>query len=214
MIFSLNKIFCFMILSRKENTMKNLILVFLVIGTGLIFFSCQEDSALAPVADQSDQVPGSLELDKKPSPNLTGTMDLDFDLFAVLPDDPVWVGKITFQGYGEFDGVYGLRFFHLSPFKDYSQASPFEEYFEIYDLANEEVVYLGGPDEGVTTLANKPPEPSKYRMNGKIDVANESFEMWLGRHVHMSGVITWQNLGTPEEPAYAPATAPGTFRIN
>jgi hypothetical protein len=38
--------------------------------------------------------------------------------------------------------------------------------------------------------------------------------MWLGRKVHMSGIITWQNLGTPEVPIIAPATAPGILRIN
>ena len=68
------------------------------------------------------------------------------------------------------------------------------------------------PDAGVTTLANKPPEPCKYRMNGEITAANAPFEQWLGRHVHMSGEITWQFLPGVEEPV--PATAPGIFRIN
>jgi hypothetical protein len=75
-------------------------------------------------------------------------------------------------------------------------------------------VYLGGPDVGVTTSANKPPDPVKYRMNGQVDIANEPFEMWLGPHVHMSGIITWQNMGTPEEPVFVPESAPGTLRIN
>lgn len=143
---------------------------------------------------------------KKP---LRGTMDLYFDLSAQIPDDPIWIGTIDIDGYG----VYGMRFYHLSPFKEYSQASPFEEIFEIYDLVTEEIL-LAGPDVGVTTLANKPPEPCKYRMNGKVEVAAGEFAEWLGRNVHMSGVITWQNLGTPEDPIFAPATAPGTFRIN
>jgi len=190
--------------------MKHLILVSIVIGSILIFFGCQDESALTPELGQGDPLPGSLT---KPLPNLIGKMALDFDLMAVWPEDPVWVGTVTFEGYGEFDGVYGMRFFHLSPFKEYSQASPFEEWFEIYNLENE-VVVLKGPDVGVTTLANKPPDPTKYRMNGEIEEATAPFEGWLGRNVHMSGIITWQNLGTPEEPIYAPATAPGTFRIN
>jgi hypothetical protein len=197
--------------------MKSIIFVFLVIGATMIFFGCQEDSALAPAADQRDQAPAFLAK-AKPLPNLIGTMDLYFELEAVMPDDPVWVGTITFEGYGdEIDDVYGMRFYHLSPIplKEYSQASPFEERFEIYDLDDPNDVYLAGPDVGVTTLANKPPGDTKYRMNGKIEVASEPFEGWLGCNVHMSGVITWQFLTLPDGTVMlAPETAPGTFRIN
>jgi len=185
--------------------MRHLIYVFLVIGSVLIFFSCQEETAFTPELSQSDQVPAPLELAKKPAPNLIGTMELDFT-FGDWPVEPVWVGTITFEDYGDF----GIRFFHLSPFKEFSQASPFEEYFEIYDIIDESKVYLGGPDAGVTTLANKPPEPTKYRMNGKIEEAIYPFEDWMGRNVHMSGMITWQGSAPP----YAPYQAPGTFRIN
>ncbi len=97
-------------------------------------------------------------------------MDLHFT-FGAWPEEPVWVGTVTFEGYG----AYGMRFFHLSEFRDYSQASPFEEWFEIYDL-NTEAILLAGPDVGVTTLANKPPEPCKYRMNGEIEIAEAPFE--------------------------------------
>jgi hypothetical protein len=185
--------------------MKRSILMFLVIGVIIIFFGCSEDSLMTPESDQaSTRLKGT-----KPAANLTGEMDLYFDLAAVWPDDPVWVGTVTFEDYG----VYGMRFYHLSPFKEYSQASPFEDYFEIYNLSDETVV-LGGPDVGVTVLANKPPDPTKYHMNGEIDAAAEPFEEWLGRNVHMSGVITWQVLSTPDGPVVAPATAPGTIRLN
>ena len=184
--------------------MKRLILMFLVIGTVLIFFGCQEESALAPELGESN--PELMYL-AKPLPNLVGTMALDFT-FGAWPEVPVWVGTITFDGYGEFDGVYGIRFFHLSPLKEYSQASPFEEYFEIYDLEDVDVVYLGGPDAGVTTLANKPPEPTKYRMNGEIDTATGDFEVWMGRNVHINGIAFWAIY--PVLPDYAT----GTFRIN
>ena len=190
--------------------MRHLILVFLVIGSVMIFLSCQEESAFTPELSQGEQIITSLT---KPLPNLIGTMALDFT-FGDWPEEPVWVGTVTFDGYGEFDGVYGIRFFHLSPFKEYSQASPFEEYFEIYDLLDEDVVYLGGPDVGVTTLANKLPEPTKYRMNGEIDFVTGKFEAWMARNVHMSGIITWQILDTPDGPVIAPETAPGIFRIN
>ena len=190
--------------------MKDLISASLVTITVIIFFGCQEEATLAPVANQSDQGPEFLA--KKPAANLKGEMDLQFDVFAIWPEEPVWVGTITF----EENGTYGMRFFHFSPFKEYSQASPFEERFEIYTVVGEDTtVVLAGPDEGVTTLANKPPEdPTKYRMNGEIDLAREPFEEWLGRNVHMSGIITWQTLQTPEGPVVAPDTAPGIFRIN
>jgi len=97
-------------------------------------------------------------------------MDLYFDPFAQWPEEPVWVGTIDIDGYG----VYSMRYFHLSPFKGYSQASPFVEIFEIYDSATCEIL-LGGPDVGLTTTANQPPEPCKYRMNGEVEVAAGAF---------------------------------------
>jgi len=187
--------------------MKHSNLVFLAIGVAIIFFGCSKDDFLAPESDQRDQVTASLK-SAKPSSNLMGTMELDFT-FGAWPEVPVWVGTVDF----EEDGVFGIRFFHLSEFRDFSQVSPFEEYFEIYDLVDGTVV-LAGPDIGRTILANKPPEPCKYVMNGEIDVATEPFDMWLGRKVHMSGIITWQVLETPDGPVIAPATAPGTLRIN
>ena len=162
----MNKIQSIMFLIWKENTMKKLILVFFVIGTVMVFFGCQEESALAPELDQINQVTNSLA---KPLPNLIGTMDLTFNFV-----NPVWVGTITFEGIGTYD----MRFFSLTLPRDYSQASPFKEIFEIYDG---DIIYLRGQVAGVTTLANNPPdEPSKYRMNGKIDEATGPFEDWPG----------------------------------
>ena len=194
--------------------MKRSIVVLLVIGVTIIFFGCSHDNSLTVGPDLGDQATAPLA--KKPSPNLRGTMDLYYDVTAAWPEEPVWVGTIDIEGHG----TYSMRFFHLTLFKEYSQASPFEERFEIYeeggdpDNYEDDVIYLAGPDVGVTTLANKPPDPCKYRMNGEIDVATGPFEMWMGRKVHMSGIITWKNLGTSEEPVYAPDTAPGTLRIN
>ncbi len=138
-------------------------------------------------------------------------MDLQFNLAGVPPGDPSWIGTIDFEGYGTF----GIRFFHLSPFKDYSQASPFEEWWEIYMLTPDEKVVMAGPDEGVLTLANKPPEPCKGHMNGKIDIALEPFEGWLGRNVHMSGLAYWQELTMPDGTSViVPVAAPLIFRAN
>lgn len=192
--------------------MKNSVLMFLVIGVTVFFFGCSENYPVAPEMDQIDQAPTSLKSEKKPSANLKGKMELTFNLAGAFdPQIPVWEGTIMFEGYQD---AFGLRFFHLSPDKGFSQASPFEETFQIYDLNDPGHVYLAGPDVGVTTLANKPPDPCKYRMNGEIDVAIQPFEGWLGRNVHMSGIITWENIGTAEEPIIMPKEAPGIFRIN
>jgi len=174
-------------------------------GATIFFFGCSKDDSLTPESDPGNLTESSLKSAKKPSAHLTGAMDLYFNpgIFTD-PTLPVWEGTIDLEGYG----LYGMRFFSLSPQKGYSQASPFEEYFEIFETGDETVV-LAGHDAGVSTLAN-----SKYRMNGEIEVANAPFEMWLGRGVHMSGIITWQNIGTPEAPVMVPETAPGTFRIN
>ncbi len=85
--------------------MKRLILMFLVIVTVLIFFGCQQESALAPELGQSDQVPASLA---KPTANLIGTTYTPFHISPRL--DPggsglpiFWEGTIDFG-----EGPYGL----------------------------------------------------------------------------------------------------------
>jgi hypothetical protein len=171
--------------------------MFLIMGVTMIFFGCEETNSTAPELSQGDQTTTTLA--KKPAAKLVGTMDLDF-MFT----NPIWVGTVDLEGYG----VYGIRFNNLGG-KDVGNTSHFIEYFEIYDLLPPNTVYLGASDFGVVSLAN-----SKYRMNGEIEVATEPFEMWLGRHVHMSGVITWQTLETPDGPVTVPKTAPGILRIN
>ena len=56
---------------------------------------------------------------------------------------------------------------------------------------------------GITNIIN-----CKYHMNGNVEYAAEGWETYLGRNVHMSGEIIWDEItGFPLE-------APGTFRIN
>ena len=180
--------------------MKNIIILFLTFGIATLYVSCSDNNPLAPALSKGGQVANTL--DKKPAPNLIGHMELDFVMGT--QGNVAWDGTIVFEG---SDDTLGIRFHHLSPSKGFSQASPFVEYFEIYDLEAPTVIYLAGPDEGVTTLANKLPGPIKYRMNGKIEVANTPFEMWLDRNVHISGLIN----GDPI--LLIPLTAPGTFRV-
>ena len=189
--------------------MKKLILVFLFLGIAIFYISCSDNNPSAPELNQTDQVSNTLA--KKPAPTLIGEMELFFDLTAVPPDDPVWVGTITFEDYG----TYGMRFYHLlSSVGVIGQVNQFEEIFEIYDLGDESIVYLSGPDEGVVPLANKPPSDTKFMANGKVEFATGIFEDWIGRNTHMSGVVIWQILNTPDGQVAAPYSAPGTFRIN
>ena len=187
----------------------------LFIGLTFIYTSCSDTEVINPVLSQASQQPaanaGTTDNARKPSSHLTGTMDLNFTGQVGL-ENPIWIGTINIEGFGEF----GMRFFHLSPPKGFSQASPFEEYWEIFDSADPTVVYLGGSDEGVTTLANKPPDPCNYVMNGEVKVANEPFDNWMGRNVHMSGIITFQFITLPDGTVQGPvpATAPGTFQVN
>ena len=195
--------------------MKRSICMFLISGMIIIYSGCSEDNVISPVSQPSGLVAASSvnpsDNARKPSSHLTGTMDLNFTGHVGL-ENPIWIGTINIEGFGEF----GMRFFHLSPPKGFSQASPFEEYWEIFDSADPTVVYLGGSDEGVTTLANKPPDPCNYVMNGEVKVANEPFDNWMGRNVHMSGIITFQFITLPDGTVQGPvpATAPGTFQIN
>lgn len=186
--------------------MRHLILVFLVIGSVMFFFSCQEESALAPELSLSNQVPVSLAKAKS-SPNLIGTVKTDF----TFTPPTFWNGTIDFgEDFGE-NHVYGITFYSYGAPRDYSQASPFEEDFYIYESGKDwddpDYLYMKGSNSGVVSYANKAPDPVKFRANGKIEVANEPFAEWLGCNVHIRGTVTLIAVGVPKG-------ASGTFRIN
>jgi hypothetical protein len=169
--------------------MKLSILVFLVIGATLIFFGCSENNPSAPGLSQSDLVTHTLA-----KPHLTGTTDTDFT--GVFPY--FWVGTIIID-----DVTYGLRFESVGPPPPLPpRAFVFKERFEIWD-EEFNTLYLAGTDDGVLNYGN-----SKFVMNGEVEVANEPFEMWMGRNVHISGTVFWEIY--PVLPDYALAT----FRIN
>ena len=144
---------------------------------------------------------------KKP---LVGMMDLEFNLAWSGPSEEVheWSGTITING---FD--YYMEFFNIGTGKEGDQdpgkTLHFGEIWKIWENEDRDNLLLKGTDEGVVSLAN-----NGYRMNGVVTEAYESFAIWDGRNVHMSGYITWQNLGTEEDPIMAPQYAPGEFRIN
>ena len=169
--------------------MKLSILVFLVIGATLIFFGCSENNPSAPELSQSDQVTHTLA-----KPHLTGTTDADFT--GVWPY--FWVGTIIID-----DVTYGLRFESVGPPPPLPpRAFVFKERFEIW---NEDfsILYLAGTDDGVLNYGN-----SKFVANGEVEVANYPFEEWMGRNVHINGVVSWV------EYPMLPEKAIGTLRIN
>ena len=184
--------------------MKNLFLIFFVVGVIIVFFGCQQESALTPELSENEQLPASFA---KPLPYLTGTTDTPFN-FPPLPDPggsdfPVfWKGTVVFEKV-----TYGLYFLSTGAPRDFSQASPFFEYFIIHEIGNEQNVYLKGWNAGVVTYANKDPEPVKFHANGKITEAYGSFAAWQDRPIHIRGIVTWIAVGLPEKAA-------GTFRIN
>lgn len=180
--------------------MKRLILIFLILGIAMLYTSCSDNNPSAPEFNPKDQV--TKTLDKKPAPNLIGTTDANF--VAGTQGDVAWDGTIEFDG----DGIYGIRFHHTGGAGVLGQVNHGEEYFEIYDLGNPTVIYLAGPDEGVVPLANKPPEPVKFILNGEVEVANTPFDMWSDRNIHMRGVVEW------DPTTGKPLKALGVFRIN
>lgn len=149
---------------------------------------------------------------------VTGEMDLQFNLAWPGPqtDIPDWVGTLTIDG-----DEYGMAFFLIGTGKPFAgdhvtgNASFFGEIWRVYDgidLGFDEFgnlaefspgpIILWGYDAGMVSLAN-----SKYHMNGSVEYAAEAFAGWLGRSVHMSGVIEWYDFGAPQY-------APGVFRVN
>jgi hypothetical protein len=153
---------------------------------------------------------------KKP---LGGEMDLYFNLGSENEDAPCpgisWAGTVVLEG-----TTYGIAFMPFGG-KIVGQARHFAEVWEIYYtplafeggvltecMQAETDIVLSGTDAGVTS------PNSKYRMNGTVGEAFAPFAQWDGRNVHMSRDITWQNLGTDDEPIIAPETGDGYFRIN
>ena len=182
--------------------MKRLIIIILIMGVAIIFFSCEENNSTAPELMKGDQ--DIVSLDKKPAPYLVGDAIMNF----TFTPPTFWNGTITFG-----DVTYGITCISYDPPRDYSQASPFYEDFYIYelgtifDLTNPTNVYMKGWEAGVVTYANKDPEPVKFHANGKIEEAYGPFEGWQGRNVHIKGLVYWVEVGLP-------AYAASKFRIN
>ncbi len=129
-------------------------------------------------------LPGSAQA----GPPLNCQVELDF-----FPKNPIWRGTIS-------GDISGEIFFSNIGEKESGKAYHFEETWMIKDG---DTVLLAGTDEGVVS------PDSKYRMNGVVTEAAPQWSHLIGRDVHASGYITWD-----EVIPGLPLTAPGTFRIN
>ena len=187
--------------------MKKSIFVIFMIGAIVFFFGCQEEAAIAPELNESNQVTNPLE---KPSPNLIGTTYTPFN-FPPLPDPggsdiPVfWKGTIVLG-----EDTYGIYFLSYTAPREFSQASPFYEEFVIHENNDEGNIYMKGWNSGVVTNANNPPDdPSNFLANGKITEAYGPLEAWHGCNWHIRGLVFWRIDGSG-----LPDRAEGTCRIN
>ncbi len=192
--------------------MKRSILIFLVIGTVMIFFGCSGDNPMAPKLNQgdpmakelnqSDQVANSLA--KKPLPSLRCTTEYDFR----GADDPpafdtegrllAWEGPIS----GDITGV--IKWWMFVPFELTGQVSHYEDRFEIWN-DDETVLLLAGDEAGTTTARHG--KNSNWRTNGIVTEAAPEYVEWLGRKAHAEGHFTWLEPGLPDN-GY------GTFKVN
>lgn len=148
---------------------------------------------------------------------ISGDMELYFNLGFGNPEAPC--PDITWAGTVELMGItYGIAFFPTGE-KNVGKVHHFTEVWEVYDTpfdftggvlteCSPGEIVLSGTDAGVSS------PNSKFRMNGTVEEAFAPFAQWEGRHVHMSGDITWMEIIVDEETITVPATAPGFFRIN
>jgi hypothetical protein len=177
--------------------MKALLIMFLVIGTSLLFFGCSDESALAPELGQSCQVTNFLA--KKP---ISDSTDYDFVGHLGILDGEGrllgWIGTIS----GDINGV--IKWWMVPPMSYTGQASHYEDRFEIWN-ADTTVLLLAGDEAGTTTARHG--KNSNWRTNGTVSEVGPGYEDWLGRNNHAEGHFTWAAPGLPDH-------GTGTFRIN
>lgn len=163
--------------------MKRSIQMFLVISFGLLLFACNEQPSTAPEIAQNEYDENTMA--KKPVPKLIGEIWCDFNL-GNYPF--VWEGTVDFGG----GVVHGIQYESLGFPVAHGQSSHFEERFKIYNLADENIIYLAGYDFGVLVYSNL-----EGRMRGVVDEANPPYEDWLGRRVNMGGTAIMTPTGDP-----------------
>ena len=182
--------------------MKKLILVFFVIGTVMVFFGCQEESALAPELGQNNQVANSL-VAKKPAPSLKCTIVYvfvgnlgEFDAEGRLL---VWDGEI----HGDIEGQI-LWWFVLGVKPNLPDAAHVGFYEARWEIWDSDDLLLAGESAGTTAQPLRPEKDGIWRGKGIVTEASEEFADWIGRQVYEGGNVNWDR----------PFSGEGIFRIN
>lgn len=168
----------------------------------LLISGCSENGMLTP-DDPANQTEATFKGAKKPLPKLIGNHMCHFD-----PGHPMLFScSVDFGDYGKYE----ITFIPHGPPRDFSQASIFEEDFIIHyegtDWTQAENVVMIGFLRGTHTLANRPPDPTRFITNGDIFEAYGPLEMFEGRKVHQDGIFHWTAEGGPD-------WIESTFRIN
>ena len=175
--------------TNRRNAMRHLVLLFLFTGITLLYFSCSQNDPIISDLNKSDPINPILA-----KTHLTGTIDMDFT--GTPPY--FWVGTVTFG-----TETYGLQFKSVgSPPPPPPRAFVFVERFEIWDEGFT-TLYVEGPNAGVVPCGN-----DKFIANGRVETANQPFEMWIDRNVHINGNIDWVI------PCVLPDGGTGTIRFN
>lgn len=173
--------------------MKKIQIVLLTVFVSLLFSGCSEDGNLNP-NDTCDPAESTLKSDNKPLPKLFGHQVCEVNL-----DGPL-LFECTID-FGDL-GVFAITHIPHGPPRDFSQASIFEEDVIISylgtDWTNPENVVLTGLVRGTHTLANRPPDPTRFVCNGDIFEAKGPFEPWAGRKMHTQGTFYWTPEGMPD----------------
>ncbi len=166
----------------SEDAMKRSILMSLVLGAGVIFFSCSENTPTAPEAIQTLKAPAP---EVKPAPTLTCTIEYvnvaSKKIFDAAGRRLVWDGEI----HGEIEGRMLWWFVKGGgPPEQSDHVVFYEARWEI--LVGDNLVLAG---ESSGTTACPPDRDGIWRGNGKVTEANGEFEGWLGRQEFECGNV-------------------------
>ena len=154
--------------------MKRSILMSLVVGTGVICFSCSENTPTAPEKNLTLQAPTS---EAKPAPTLTCAIEYVNVAYKKIFDAAgrrlLWDGQI----HGEIEGRMLWWFVKGGgPPEQSDHVVFYEARWEI--LVGDKLVLAG---ESSGTTACPPGRDGIWRGNGKVTEASAEFEGWIGR---------------------------------
>lgn len=194
---------------KKEESMKRLISVFIVIGSVLICLGCQ-DSVTDTNANQSDKEFSLLLEQESPSlvnsktaPSLKCTIEYEYVGHLGIPDDNegrriVWEGEI----HGDIEGTMKWWFVRGGGppnMPDEAHSSFYEARWEIWSGSD---LLLAGESAGQTaTPADK---DGIWNGHGMVTETNAIYEPWNGRRIKEGGNVNFT----------FPFSGEGTFRIN